>query len=60
MEIERIKHIFASIDTMRSDQFTERELELLESFERQFQRGWVLSSKQVEILEDIYKRAQRR
>jgi len=60
VSIERIKHVFLSIQTMHPDQFTDRELDLLESFGNQFQRKGKLSYDQIEILEEIYRRAQGR
>lgn len=60
MKRERIKHLFDTIDTMSEDQFTERELDLLESFERQFKRNRWLGDLQLEILEDIVRRGRQR
>ena len=51
---ERIKHIFKF---MEWDVLTDRQFELVESFEEQFNRSGSLSERQMEILEDIFKRA---
>jgi len=56
----RISHIFQSIETMHPDQLTERELEIIESMERQYYRKGSLSEAQEDLLEEIYKRAQGR
>ena len=39
-----------------ADELTEREMELCISFEEQFKRNGTLSDRQLEILEEIYKR----
>ena len=56
---ERIDHIFQSIELMDEDQFTDRELEILESLEEQYNRV-SLSPGQIDLLEKIYRRAQSR
>jgi hypothetical protein len=58
--IERIDHLFKTVDTMSEEQFTEVELHYLESFERQFKSKRWLSERQFEILEDIVRRAKER
>lgn len=57
---ERISHIFQTIETMNENQFSDRELEIIESMERQYYRKGSLSDPQEELLEEIYKRAQGR
>ena len=54
MDTERIASIFL---LMEYDELTESELDLVISFESQFNDGKRLSDKQVEILEEIFKRA---
>lgn len=51
---DRIEHIFKF---MEYDQLSEKQLDLVESFERQWNAYASLSQRQVEILEDIFQRA---
>ena len=45
---------------MSNEIFSDGELDLLQSFEEQFQRNGMLSLKQIYVLEDIYKKVQGR
>ena len=56
----RIKHIFKSIETMHENQFTDRELEIIESMESRFNQVSWLSDKSHELLEQIFRRAAER
>ena len=49
---ERIEHIFKFIE---SDNLSEAQVDLVISFEEQFQRRGRLSERQLEVLEDIFK-----
>ena len=51
---ERIEHIFKF---MEYDQLSDRQLDLIESFEDQYNRNHHLSERQMEILEDIFQQA---
>lgn len=51
---ERIEHIFQHCEY---DTLTESEHELLISFEEQFRARGDLTSKQLEVLEDIFRKA---
>ena len=57
---DRIGHLFKTIETMNDDQFTEKELNLLISYESQFKRKSWLSDLQIDILEDIVRRGKQR
>jgi hypothetical protein len=57
---DRIDHLFKTIETMNDDQFTEKELNLLISYESQFKRKSWLSDLQIDILEDIVRRGKQR
>ena len=54
-EKERIEHVFKF---MEYDNLSDAQHDLVESFEEQFQRRGSLSERQVEILEDIFEKAQ--
>ena len=54
---DRITHILQTIETMHHDQFTDRELEVVENMEKQYHRKGYLTEPQEEYLEDIYRRA---
>jgi len=51
---DRIKHIFRY---MEYDHILEKQHDLIISFEEQFNRKGYLSDAQIDILEDIFKRA---
>lgn len=51
---ERIKHIFKFLEW---DELTDRQFELVESFEKQFGRKGGLSDAQFAVLEEIFKEA---
>ena len=51
---DRIEHIFKF---MEYDQLTDAQHDLIISFEDQFKRRGYLSDKQIDILEDIFRRA---
>lgn len=53
-EYIRAKHIFKFIDL---NALSEKQVSLLESFEKQLKRKQYLTDYQMEILEDIYKRS---
>ena len=57
---DRIKHIFDSIDLMEGEEFTENEFNFIISVEEQFKEYGNLSDRQVEILEEIFRRAKSR
>lgn len=52
---ERIEHIFKF---MEYDNLTDAQHDLIISFEKQFRQRGSLSERQVEILEDIFEKAQ--
>lgn len=54
MDKERIRHIFKF---MEYDELTDSQMNLVVSFEKQFQRSGRLSDRQIEILEDIFQQA---
>lgn len=54
MDKERIRHIFKF---MEYDEITDSQMNLVVSFEKQFQRSGRLSDRQIEILEDIFQQA---
>jgi hypothetical protein len=54
MDDDRIEHIF---NYMEWDHLTERQLEMIISFEKQFTQFRRLSPRQIETLEDIFKQA---
>lgn len=54
-EKDRIVHIFKF---MAYDNLTDAQHDLIISFEKQFEHRGSLSERQVEILEDIFERAQ--
>lgn len=53
-ESDRIEHIF---QFMEYDELSEKQLDLVESFESQFEKYGSLSDRQYEILEDIFDQA---
>lgn len=57
---ERIDHVFASIELLHPDQFTERELEILQSIEGQYRRKRFISAAQGDLVEEISRRASER
>lgn len=54
-EKDRVEHIFKF---MAYDNLTDAQHDLIVSFEEQFERKNYLSERQIEILEDIFERAQ--
>lgn len=56
MSRDEIQRLFDELDY---DNLTDRQHELVESFEEQFERRGTLSDRQVEILEDIFDKVSR-
>lgn len=51
---ERVEHIFRF---MEYDVLTQSQLNLIESYERQYMEGGYLTPRQMEVLESIFKQA---